>query len=63
MCAFAKPRAGVDLGTLAFFFGGRGFSLGMNCASAKSPKVTNTNTSTIVFNGLNGFIIFCFLFD
>src|SRR5262249_39488605 len=54
--------AGINLRALTSFLGGSGFSLGKNCASAKSPKASNTNTSTIVFNEMNGFMIFCLFF-
>jgi hypothetical protein len=58
-------RAGEALRTVASFFGGRAFSLGKDwkdCAPAMPAQVINTNTTTIVFNGMNGFMIFSFFF-
>src|SRR5438128_724102 len=56
-------RAGIALRTVASFFSGRGFSLGKDCAPAKPDQASNTNTTTIVFNGMNGFMtLLSFLF-
>jgi hypothetical protein len=46
------------LSALASFFGGRGFSLRKNCASAGLAEVNKTNATTIALSGVNGFMIF-----
>src|SRR5438046_7085190 len=50
--------AGVALRTVASFFGGTGCNLEEDCASASSAQASTTSTTTIVFNWINGFMIF-----